>query len=225
MKTTRSLLVFAALALALAGCVPGLSNRDQIVGSGNVKSETRELSGFDRVELAGSGDVTIKFGDRESVVVEADDNLLPYLMTNVHVGTLIIETKRNTNITTRNGLHYTVTVKSLKGVTLSGSGSITCEGIQADAIDVMLAGSGTVTLAGQAASQKVQLPGSGNYRAGDLKTGTADVSIAGSGAVTVWATERLDASITGSGMIEYYGSPAVTKSILGSGSVVSKGER
>ena len=61
-----------------------------VVGSGIPASETRELPPFNRVELAGSNQVTIRVGGEQSVVVHADDNILDRVTTRVSGGKLSI---------------------------------------------------------------------------------------------------------------------------------------
>ncbi len=50
-----------------------------IQGSGDVITESRDVSGFDSVSLTGIGRVIITQGDKESLTIEADDNLLEYI--------------------------------------------------------------------------------------------------------------------------------------------------
>ena len=58
--------------LCIAGCgVPKL-----VVGSGNVIEESRPVSGFRAVELAGPGELFIQQGQEESLRVEAEDMIV-----------------------------------------------------------------------------------------------------------------------------------------------------
>src|SRR6185295_3610097 len=63
-------------------------------GSGNVISQTREVSGFDAINVSYPAEVLIKQGSAESLKIEAEDNLLPNLKTQVKNGTLEIFYKR-----------------------------------------------------------------------------------------------------------------------------------
>ncbi|HEX6384545.1 MAG TPA: DUF2807 domain-containing protein, partial [Anaerolineae bacterium] len=76
--------------LALSACT--INARD-IRGSGTVVRDDRPVAGIRGVTLATLGDMTIELGDEESLVVEAEDNLLPYPETEVRSGILTI---RNT---------------------------------------------------------------------------------------------------------------------------------
>jgi hypothetical protein len=51
-------------------------------------TEPRTVPGFSAVSLSGSGQVTIEQTGRESLTVTTDDNLLPYIKTDVKGNTL-----------------------------------------------------------------------------------------------------------------------------------------
>ena len=54
-----------------------------IQGSGDVITESREVSGFDSVSHTGIGQVIIVQGDEESLNIKADDKLMEYKTTEV----------------------------------------------------------------------------------------------------------------------------------------------
>ena len=55
-------------------------------GSGVPATQTRHVSAFHEVELAGGNNVVIHVGETRSVVVKADDNLLDRVTTRVESG-------------------------------------------------------------------------------------------------------------------------------------------
>jgi hypothetical protein len=229
----------ALIAVLFAGCLflcaCGLSFAR---GSGKLVTESREVRGFDHISLTSSGEVILVQGDRESLTVETDDNLMQHVKTEVQGDTLTLGTKGGVAISPTK-LIFSLTVRDLDGLTATGSGEIVVErfntdnleikttgsgdiridALAADEISVRITGSGDVYLAGQVAGQEVSLSGSGVYRAGDLRSETAAVRTTGSGGATAWVTESLDARTTGSGSIEYYGAPKVDASSTGSGRV------
>jgi hypothetical protein len=155
---TRVPAAVVAILLALASC-------SVVNGSGQVKTESREVSGFTRVDLAGTGEVTISQGPAESLTIEADDNVLPVLISEVSDSTLKLGTKPRTTVRAHSPIRYRVTMKDLTGVTLSGSGSVTANGMQLRALRTDISGSGTVNVSGSADRQDIQLSGSGRYEA------------------------------------------------------------
>jgi hypothetical protein len=215
-------LVFAlsALMIATLACSTISINVNSVTGSGNVISEARNVTGFDSVALEGSGRVTISVGEGESVTVEADDNIVPLIETRVENGTLIITTRNNTNITTRNTVHINITLGSLKALYLRGSGEINASSVSGGSVEIQLPGSGNITVSGSADSLNISLPGSGNVICDGLKVKSATITLNGSGNITAYASESLDATLRGSGTIRYSGNPAqVNKSITGSGTI------
>ena len=63
-------------------------------GSGNVATDKRDLSGFRAVDVGGVFQVEITAQKDFAIEVEADDNLLPLIKTEVVDGVLKIETKQ-----------------------------------------------------------------------------------------------------------------------------------
>jgi Putative auto-transporter adhesin, head GIN domain len=212
---TRLPAAIVAILLALAGC-------SVVNGSGHVKTESRQVSGFTKIDLAGSGEVTIDQGPAELLTIEADDNVLSALTSDVSGSTLKLGTKPRTTVRTRTPIRYRVTVKDLTGVSLSGSGSVTAKGLQLRAFRADISGSGTVNISGSADTQNIQLSGSGRYGAGELTSQEVTAEISGSGEVTVAVSRRLKVDISGSGTVTYSGDPTIEQDISGSGKLIKK---
>jgi hypothetical protein len=208
------------LSLLLSACSVTFGGADVVRGSGKMVSESRPVSGFTSLELAGSADVEVSFGETESVVVEAEDNILPLVETEVRGSTLVVRLKPLTSISTTRGIHVTVTMKELESASLPGSGQIVIENLQAEQVGFGLYGSGKIIADGAVDELVATLSGSGNIECGDLQADSVSVKISGSGNAEVYASESLDASISGSGNIKYNGDPEeVNKSVSGSGEV------
>ncbi len=71
---------------------------ETIKGNGKVKKETRELGNYNSLASQGSIDVQIAYGNSNSVAIEADENLLPYIETLVENDKLLIKSKKNVNL-------------------------------------------------------------------------------------------------------------------------------
>jgi hypothetical protein len=194
-----------------------------VSGSGNVATETRQVSGFTAIDLAGSGEVTVEQGDAESLTIEADDNVLPRLTSEVSDSTLKLDKKPGITVNTPNPIRYRVTVKDLTGVTVSGSGSVKGQGLTIQTLRVDISGSGTVNLSGSAVEQDIEVSGSGRHEAAELLSQKVSADIAGSGEVTVAVSRELRVDISGSGTVTYSGDPSVVEqSVSGSGKVIKK---
>jgi hypothetical protein len=217
--STRRLLGASGMAL-LVGMVAcsGESLLGGIQGSGNVKTQTREATGFDTIVMAGIGQLTITQGDADSLTVRSDDNILPLLTSSVSGRILTLDTKPNHSIHPTQ-LLYAIMVKTLKRIDVSGQGDVTATGIAAESLETTVSGSGHVTLSGRTDSQSVHINGSATYDSSGLQSRTATVSISGKGNVVLRTSDTLDVQIDGQGTIRYFGSPKVSQSITGDGSV------
>ena len=180
-------------------------------------TESREVSEFDEIAVFGSGEVVVDVTGTESLSIEAEDNIMPLLTTEVRNGVLELEVEGNVSPT--RDITYTVTAATLTGVSIAGSGDVTATGVESDEFGVEIAGSGDVSPAGTAAALSVEIAGSGRFQGEDLVVATATIDVAGSGDAVVNATEKLDIDIAGSGNVEYIGHPTVTQSVSGSGEV------
>lgn len=206
-----ALLVRGDHGATFAGSVP-------VRGSGVAVSETRTLPSFTAVELAGSMEVSVRIGAPVSVVVHADDNLLGHVRTSVRSGALVIETTGS--FSARAPMSVSVVVPSLTGVTLSGSGNLVVDGVDASSFTASLPGSGTMHVAGRTQQLDVSLPGSGQMSMSGLIARSVQAQLSGSGQILVHATDSLDAEVSGSGSVRYAGSPPqVTSAVTGSGTV------
>jgi hypothetical protein len=205
--------------------------------------EDRHLSGFHAVDASGSFDVYITQGNTESVKVEAPDDVINNVLTEVSGGTLRIYSKDRFNwhnIFNNKKVTVYVTLKSIDAVKLSGAGNVTFkDGLNAPemllrvsgsgnmqgrlttkALDASISGSGNLKLSGSTEEQTVSVSGSGNYSARDFTSASAKASVSGSGNASVYASTSIAAHVSGSGGVRYGGDPkSVTKSTSGSGSV------
>ena len=185
----------------------------------NVTSEPRDVSGFDEVELTGVGDLSIQQAESESLMVEAEEDVIPKIRTEVKNNRLIIGPKPNTSINTTEPINYELTVEDLSALEVSGSGDVEAEGISTDELAVTMGGTGDVEISGEADRQEVDISGSGDYQAEELKSKEAKIDVGGSGSAVVNASEELEAGVSGSGSVEYVGDPAVEQNVSGAGEV------
>jgi hypothetical protein len=219
--TALVLAVVAALVLAaavVALLARGGSSSSGVQGSGVAATQPRVLARFSSLDLAGSNNVTVVVGGRQSVVVHADSNLMRYVTTHVVAGTLVIGTTGS--FTTRTPMDVEVGVPSLAAVKLNGSGEISVTRIEAAQLSVTLSGSGVVSASGTATRLNVTVGGSGLAQLSGLVARDVRAVVVGSGLIRVTATASLDAAVPGTGAIIYSGNPpSVTSSITGTGAV------
>jgi hypothetical protein len=216
-------------------------------GSGNVVTENREVSNFRAVEIDYPAEVFVQQGSQESLKIEAEDNLLPNLKTQVRNGTLEIFYKRENgkHVNPTKTVKVTIVVKDLTNVEFNSAGELTIEGLKTDSLDVSLSGAGnlvldrvevnelgvnlsgagSMTASGTAEDLDLNISGFGDFKGADLHGQVARVNISGAGSATVWVDDKLDAAISGAGSIRYYGSASVTRQISGVGGINHVGNK
>lgn len=207
--------VLAVLMIGLFSSACG--GAETIQGSGNVTSESRNVSGFNEVELQGIGNLTVQQTGSESLTIEAEDNIIPYLKTEVENNRLTLYAENGVSLRTTAPISYTLAVKDLNALKVSGSGDVEAEDISTKELAITISGSGNVKMSGKADSQDVDISGSGEYQGGDLQSKEVRIDLSGSGEALVNVSDELDAEVSGSGSVEYTGDPTVTSQISGSG--------
>ncbi len=209
------------------------------------KTEDRHLTGFNAVEVGSPYDVTITQGATESVKVEAPEDVMPHITTEVVDGVLKIYDKRHNFHWDDLFWHHKkilvyVVIKDVNSIVVSGSGDVKFrDGLHADKmnlhvsgsgdvdgelevknLETSISGSGDVKLSGHAETSAVRVSGSGDYSARGLLTTDTDVHVSGSGDAKIYASNKIDASVSGSGDVSYGGHPkSVSKSKSGSGDI------
>lgn len=216
-------------------------------GSGNVVRETREVSGFRALEIDYPTEVVVRQGNRESLEIEAEDNLLPGLKTEVDNGVLQIfyKAERGKHVNPTETVKIIIVVNDLVDVGFNSAGELTIEGLETNSLDISLSGAGSLeldrvrvkeldvnlsgagsmTASGTADDLDVNISGFGDFNGAELHGKVASVSISGAGSATVWVDDDLAASISGAGSISYYGSASVSKRISGLGNVSHAGNK
>ena len=187
-------------------------------------TEVRAASEFEAIKLSGSIDLDVRQSGKESVTVHADAKLLPMVETVVESTsagrTLHISFKREQRAWFQGQAKAVVEVVKLSSLSITGSGDARLSGLDADALEIRITGSGDVSAQGSARKLKVNIAGSGDAALGELAADDVTVIIAGSGDANVTANQSLTAKVAGSGDIRYGGrATAIRSSVAGSGSI------
>lgn len=238
------LLCISLLSVVIAsGCIVVDLNgcgKETVTGSGEIATEERQVAEFKTIKLKGIGRVVITRGEQHSVTIQTDENILPLIETNVQNDELIIS-HQNYNLRPTT-LDLNITVASLKGIAISGSGEVIGKNrfvsddfyanisgagdmaLELDVVDLetKISGSGSMNLSGKANRYDAKISGSGKINAFDMHTESVSLKVSGSGNCKVNATETLYARISGSGDVFYKGHPRITSKISGSGSLESR---
>jgi len=215
-------------------------------GSGNVVAETRNVSGFTAIEVDYPAQVVVTQGAKESVKVEAEDNLLPGLQTRVQNDALRIFYKAGDEyIRPTKPVKITIVVKELKDIEFTSAGELVVNKVTTDNLEISvsgagdlkvndlavkkfsvdLSGAGSMAATGKADDFDLNISGFGSFNGKELHNKTARVNLSGAGSATVWVDDTLNATISGAGSVNYYGSPSVTRQVSGVGGVSKSGDK
>jgi len=90
------------------------------------KKEPRQVSGFTGIDASSLFDITVTKGDKESLVIEASDNVMPYVRSEVKNGVLRLYLDNyKTEYNNVNILRAVIVMKNLDKVALSGACKLT----------------------------------------------------------------------------------------------------
>ncbi len=215
MKKTAILLTLAlGCVFVLSACIGGVR------GSGVRKTEKRELTPFTAIETTGAFEVEVTCQKPASFEIEADDNILPLVKTEVRDGVLHIATTKHYSAT--GGILVRINVPNLASVRSTGAGKFHVSDVKNDNFEIDSIGAATVTASGQSKAVKIRSTGAGKIDAHDLRAQKADVTVTGAAGVDVNASDELDVSVSGAGRVIYSGNPKVNKHVSGAGQVTKK---
>lgn len=236
MTTLVKILIAAALSLFLSSChidrIMGIS------GNGNVQTEKRNSAkDFTAIKASNGLKVYITQDNTYSITVEADENLLDIIRTEVRGDELHIFSDKNigkakskkvyvsspeiTAITSSSGADVFVE-NILKADNLelkSSSGSALRLETEADHISCRASSGADMKIKGAAHTLKARASSGSGIKAGDLQVASCDAKASSGGNISVYVTKDLTASASSGGDIRYSGNPesvSTGKSVSGS---------
>ena len=244
-----------SLSLAMLVLCVGCSDNDgtdQIIGSGILTSESRNVTGFTGVVLAAVfGTVNVQQGLTESVMIQAEENIIPAILTTVVDGVLVIDFIADVQVIPTLSIVIDVVLLDVDVLGVSGRGVV-------GALDPLTAGGnvslfvssigGGISLADLTAAGDVELEigGIGDIVLDTLTADTLTVTIDGLGGVEVsggsvtqqtihvtgtviydtvdMASETASIDFSGDGQILLQFSDMLTGEISGGGTVLYQGD-
>ncbi len=246
MKKFSTFFILTVFIASLGTTAPAATPLVSVKAKARTASDLRQdqrIAPFTGINVGGPFNVTVKFGQKEEIRMEGDKEVISRIETRVEHGTLKINYRDRRNWSWGSDgvsrVKIFITVKSLKNLSVSGSGKTVVEGsVRGDSFSAVvsgsgsltaamavksftgvISGSGTITASGSAADSDISISGSGGFRGKDLKSGSAEVRVSGSGNVSLHVESHLEARLSGSGNIRYSGDPHVDVTKSGSGSV------
>jgi len=223
MKTKTITLLILFIALGLGQNV--IAKR--VKGSGKVIKETRSLSSFHSLDVGGAFNVELIKSDEEKIIIETDDNIMPYIKTKISGGELEIYNDIDINNPTKLGIiiYYKnfdeldisgaaelfssdiLETESLE-FDFSGASEITLK-IKVTNLDAEISGASKVDLDGNAANAEFDISGAAEVRAYGLEINKMDLEASGASNVRVLVLDKFTIDASGASSVRYKGSPSL----------------
>ena len=190
-------------------------------GSGRMVAEVRDLRDFTSIDVSSVFEVEVTAQSDFHVEVEADDNLLQHIRTEVRNGELRIELDKG--VKSSNPLRVRISVPTIGRVEASGASKVRVNEVKSPQFEVDTNGSSRIELSGETGELIIDVSGASNVNAADLKAVNALVDASGASRVSVNVTGELRSEASGASSISYSGTPAsVQKKTSGASSVTRR---
>lgn len=238
MKTKQLLTATIVLTFLLtlqSGCTYGFSG---IKGNGNVTEQERQLGSFSALDVGGAFKVFLTQGDKEFVIVEADENLLEVISTEIRGNTLVIKTTED--IRDSEALNIYLTFKDLNEMEISGACHLSAENkmkfddldldcsgasdvelkLAASKLNMDFSGASQVELYGSAETVDLDLSGASHFDGVDLEAEIYFVDVSGASHAKIFVNKELSAEVSGAASLKYKGEPVIKEhDVSGAGSM------
>ena len=224
MKNLKLVLI-PLLCVATVACADA-QWKTRVTGNGDVQKEERKTTEFTGVRTSSAIDVYLSQGKGHRIVVEADENLLEYIVTEVKDDVLRVYPD-DVNIRRAERMRVYVTMENVEYISTSSAGDVIGETpvktetlkisasssgdvkleVYAKELFLKTSSAGDITLKGTADYVKASTSSAGDIKAYDLKVREADLSSSSAGDIKITVTERLKARASSAGDIHFYGNP------------------
>jgi hypothetical protein len=200
------LLLTVASATLLSACNDGADDRQS---RGPSRSETREVSSFDSIDMSGAARLEITVGKPESLVIEGRSSSIERVETKVRHNTLVIESKPRDWFMSNNRRRITlkITIPRLESLEVEGGNDVRLTGFDGGETHIRASGAAHNHAEGHLAELTVRMSGAGHGDFSRLIADDAKVIVEGVGSVIVHPKDTLDATMNGVGAILYTGNP------------------
>lgn len=232
MKKVGLLIFIAALSIGVVfgnvfsiGKIPGkifnFSVNRGVKGSGNTLREKRAVSDFNGVDVGGIFQVEITAQKDFSVEIEADDNLLPLVKTEVRGGVLKLETANR--ISSKKSIKVRISAPNIESLEVSGASNVSLADAKNENLQIDASGASKVFLTGETSNLIADISGASQVDAENLKSQKVIVDASGASSINVFAVSELSGEASGASKIVYSGNPQeLSKSTSGAGSIKQK---
>ena len=185
------------------------------VGSGVIVSEARPAEGFAALTVDGPLQVVVEQTGAESLVITADDNIVPLVTSEVRGGRLFLGYVPRASFSSTRGVVCRVTAAAVRDLGATGAARVEMKGVDLDRLDARLSGASTLEAAGTVERLALDVSGASRWSSAGLGSRTVTAEVTGTSYALVRAGDQLVATVSGVSVVEYVGDPVVTPSVSG----------
>ena len=188
-----------------------------IRGNGNIKTDERTISAFANIRASGAFTIEWQNG-APAVRITTDENLLPYIDSQLDGDTLRLRTREQMWPT--HGIKVVISSPTRSGARISGAVKLTANQLSGQKFAFEATGASEIKLDGNIDQLFADMTGASELNASGLQTRTAEISTTGAADAEIAVSEILKVAITGAGKVTYSGNPkTIEKHISGAGSI------
>jgi hypothetical protein len=225
MKTKTKII---AIILIMIGF--GLSNNTmarRIKGSGKIIKETRELSNFTAIDIGSAFEIELIKSNETKIIIETDDNVMPYIKTNVHAKELKVNLSAEINNPTK--LSLIIYYKEVNDLDISGAAELYSSDVltttylnldfsgasdvslklDVQSIDAEISGASNVDLEGKSRDAEIDVSGAAILRAYGLELHYLDLEASGASSAKVLVLDKFIIDASGAATVRYKGNPTL----------------
>ena len=216
--------------IALSSCIDPVVKQERSVGQ------------FTGIKVGGAFEVVLSQTGKHRLVVEAEEDLLEKVRTEVKGDVLHIDMEWDWSWKGNDDIIIYIDFKDLESLEISGAADVRADTpikandldirvsgagdmdleVDANTMDVTVSGAADLRVSGSTDRQKVRLSGAGDYEAQHLKSNYTYAKASGAGTIVVYASEEIEAYASGAGSVKYYGDPDREKSNASGAGSISK---
>jgi hypothetical protein len=222
MKWKLRLSAIGAILALLPGCDRAQHRNhpsSTVIGSGDLATEGRTVEGFTALEVGAAGHLIVEPTGLESLLVTAEDNVLPHVRTDVRNGRLVLGFEPHVSLTVTREVLYRLTVRTLTEVVASGASRVEIRGVDADDLALRLSGASFVSATGLVERLRLELSGASRAEMPSLRSRRIRADLSGASHGLVRVSDSLFVNASAVSILEYLGHPEVTANVSG-GSLV-----
>ena len=234
--------LFVLLGVLVAGIVS--AEVKKIKGTGYLVVHDRPAEQpFTRVSVQQSITLYVGQGKTEGITVEADDNIAPYIKTEIKNGQLNVYLDPEVIIRGYTAMNVSVSVPVLAGVNVAAAGrlegtspfnvkklDIVASGagivkldVKGGEVDVEASGAARLELKGTADRLELDMSTASTLKAWELHVTDCEAEVSGAAKAEVNVSGKLEAEISSAGILIYDGNPRIDKrDVTGRGTLVKR---